>query len=178
MAMVKVPQRLSNGQSAPPQGRDLASSADARRDIARELSVTSINADRRGISGHADGAVDEGVELDAAIDAVLAASDVDPVTRAHLDDARGAIGTAAQHQELRGFQGENLAEALFRFVMPRLRHPDVLHAERRRATLELLSQDLDRVPADRILGEGATAIHRELQGLAMLRQGRNSLIEG
>ncbi|MDI4231939.1 hypothetical protein OZ411_03815 [Bradyrhizobium sp. Arg237L] len=177
--MVKVPQRLLNRQSAPPQGRDVApSSTEIRRDIATELSVTSLNADRRGVSGHAAAAADEGIELDAAIEAALAASDVDPVTRAHLGEARGAIGAVEQRRGLAGFEGQNLAEALFRFVMPRLRHPDVLHAERNRAILEHLSFELDRLPADRILHEGAVAIHRELRDLALLRQGRNSLIEG
>jgi hypothetical protein len=177
--MVKVPQRLLNRQASPPQGRDLApSSTDIRRDITRELSVTGINADRRGVSGHAAAALEDGIELDAAIDATLAASDVDPVTRVHLDDARGAIGAVEQRRRLEGFQGQNLAEALFRFVMPRLRHPDVLHVERHRAILEHLAWQLDRLSTDKTLREGAVAIHRELQGLALLRQGRNSLIEG
>jgi hypothetical protein len=177
--MVKVPQRLLNRQIAPRQGKDVApSSTEIRRDIATELSVTGVNADRRGASGHAAAAADEGIELDAAIDATLAASDVDPVTRARLGEARGAIGAVEHRRGLEGFQGQNLAEALFRFVMPRLRHPDVLHAERHRAILEHLSFELDRLPADKTLHEGAVAIHRELRGLSLLRQGRNSLIEG
>lgn len=176
--MVKVPQRL-NVQIARPQGRDVApSSGEIRRDVASELSVAEINADRRGVSGHAAAAVEDGVELDAAIDAALATSDVDPVTRAHLDGARGAIGAVEQRRRLEGFQGESLAEALFRFVMPRLRHPEVLHAERHRAILEQLAWQLVRSPADRVKREGAIAIDRELHRLAILRHGRNSIIEG
>jgi hypothetical protein len=176
--MVKVPQRLLNGP-APTQGRDVAaSSTDIRRDIATELSVANINPDRRGVSGHAAATIEDGIELDVAIDATLAASDVDPVTRAHLDEARGAIGAIERRRRLDGFEGKNLAEALFRFVMPRLRHPDVLRAERHRAILEDLARELAHLPGDGAVREGAVAIHRELHGLAMLRQGRNSLIEG
>jgi hypothetical protein len=177
--MVKVPQRLLNRQVVPPQGKDVASSStDIRPDTAAELSVAGVNADRRGVSGHGAAEVEDRIELDAAIDAALAASDVDPVTRAHLDEARAAIGAAERRRRLDSFRGQNLAEALFRFAMPTLRHPDVLHAERHRAILEHLAVQLARLPEDKTVREGAAAIRRELHSLAMLRQGRNSLIEG
>lgn len=177
--MVKAPQRLLNRSAFPPQGRDVPpASAEIRRDVSRELSVTNINADRRGVSGHTAGGIDDVIELDAAIDATLAASDIDPVTRARLDEARGAIDAMEQRRLRGGFEGQNLAEALFRFVMPSLRHPDVLRVERHRAILEHLALALERLPLDAAMYEGAIAIHHELNALALLRQGRNSLIEG
>lgn len=177
--MAKAPQRLLSRSAFPPQGRDVPpASTELNRDISRELSVTNINADRRGVSGHTAGGIDDVVELDAAIDATLAASDIDPVTRARLDEARGAIDTMGQRRLRGGFEGQNLAEALFRFVMPSLRHPDVLRVERHRAILEHLALALERRPLDTAMCEGAIAIDHELNALALLRQGRNSLIEG
>lgn len=118
------------------------------------------------------------VELDAAIESMLAAGGVDPVTRVRLSEARRAIADAAREQDPDGFEGASLSKALFRFVMPRLRHPEVLRAERHRALLEGLADGLAQTDDDGIVREGALVIHRELRRLALLRTGRNALVEG
>ena len=117
-----------------------------------------------------------GVRLDAAIERTLAAPGLDGVTRRHLDEAQTIISRA--DRPVAGFAGQNLADALMTFVMPRLRNPQVLQAERHRALLEQLQSDLVGSADDRIVREGGLTIRRELKRLSQLRQNSNSLVEG
>ena len=119
-----------------------------------------------------------GVRLDAAIERALATPDVDGVTRRHLDEAQTIISRFDRTGAVSGFAGRNLTEALMTFVMPRLRNPHVLQAERHRALLEQLQSDLVGSTDDRIVREGALTIRRELKRLSQLRQNSNSLVEG
>lgn len=179
--MVKVPRSGSGATpTARPQGTNVSPSDSeaVRRNVGQELTVARVDTEGRSSTGHRAGLLDEGVQLDAAIDAALATPDIDPVTRVNLDEASVAIRSVEARRQFEGFAGETLADALFRFVMPRLRHPEVLHAERHRAILEQLAHDLSRLPSDGVVREGAVAVHRELRKLAILRQGRNSIIEG
>lgn len=121
---------------------------------------------------------EDGVELEAAIDSMLAAGGVDPITRVRLNEARRAIADSARGEDPDGFEGVSLSRSLFRFVMPRLHHPEVLRAERHRALLEGLADGLAQTDDDGIVREGALVIHRELRRLALLRAGRNALVEG
>lgn len=121
---------------------------------------------------------EDGVELDAAIESMLAAGGVDPVTRVRLSEARRAIAEGAQANDPDGFEGANLSRALFRFVMPRLHHPEVLRGDRHRALLEGLAEGLAETDEDGIVREGALVVHRELRRLALLRNARNALVEG
>ena len=119
-----------------------------------------------------------GVRLDAAIERTLATPSLDGVTRRHLDEAQNIISQADRPGAVSGFAGRNLVDALMTFVMPRLRNPHVLQAERHRALLEQLQSDLAGSADDRIVREGVLTIRRELKRLSQLRQNSNSLVEG
>jgi hypothetical protein len=119
-----------------------------------------------------------GVRLDAAIERTLAAPGLDGVSRRHLDEAQTIISRVDRHSAVSGFAGRNLVDALMTFVMPRLRNPHVLQAERYRALLEQLQSDLAGSADDRIVREGVLTIRRELKRLSQLRQNSNSLVEG
>ncbi|MDV2987544.1 UNVERIFIED_CONTAM: hypothetical protein Q9R58_24870 [Methylobacteriaceae bacterium AG10] len=135
--------------------------------------------ERGARGGQAGAPAEEGVPLDSAIDAMLAAGGVDAVTRVRLSEARRAISEGAPGAAAAdGFEGQSLSRALFRFVMPRLHHPEVLRAERHRALLEDLADGLAADGGDGVVREGALVVHRELRRLALLRAGRNALVEG
>ena len=119
-----------------------------------------------------------GVRLDAAIERTLAAPGLDSVTRRHLDEAQTIISRADRPVGASGFAGRNLVDALMTFVMPRLRNPQVLQAERHRALLEQLQSDLAGSADERLVREGVLTIRRELKRLSQLRQNSNSLVEG
>ncbi|UPJ51783.1 hypothetical protein IVB30_10795 [Bradyrhizobium sp. 200] len=119
-----------------------------------------------------------GVRLDAAIERTLAAPNLDGVTRKYLDEAQTIISQTDRPGSVSGFAGRNLVDALMTFVMPRLRNPHVLQAERHRALLEQLQADLAGSADDRIVREGVLTIRRELKRLSQLRQNSNSLVEG
>ncbi|WP_051379305.1 hypothetical protein [Bradyrhizobium murdochi] len=119
-----------------------------------------------------------GVRLDAAIERTLATPGLDGVTRRHLDEAQTIISRADRPDAASGFAGRNLVDALMTFVMPRLRNPHVLQAERHRALLEQLQSDLAGSADERLVREGVLTIRRELKRLSQLRQNSNSLVEG
>ncbi|MCJ2013120.1 hypothetical protein [Methylobacterium sp. J-076] len=119
----------------------------------------------------------EDVPFDAAVDAVLAAGGIDAVTRLSLSEAQRAVAGGGAEQGAEGLEGANLSHTLFRFVMPRLRHPEVLRAERHRTLLEGLADGLAGQPDDGIALAGARVIHRELHRLALLRTARNALVQ-
>lgn len=119
-----------------------------------------------------------GVRLDAAIERTLAAPNLDGVTRRRLDEAQNIISQADRSSAVSGLAGRNLVDTLMTFVMPRLRNPHVLQAERHRALLEQLQSDLAGSADDRIVREGVLTIRRELKRLSQLRQNSNSLVEG
>jgi hypothetical protein len=177
--MARLPRRspVSHPSTAPttalPDARETA--------LDRSAAVPDLDG-RIGRDPHRQGqpgapAGDE-VALDAAIEGMLAAGGVDPVTRVRLSEARRAIAEGAQGQDPDGFEGPSLSRALFRFVMPRLRHPEVLRADRHRALLEGLADGLAATDDDGIVREGALVVHRELRRLALLRVGRNALVSG
>jgi hypothetical protein len=117
------------------------------------------------------------VPLDSAIEAALAAPDVDAVTRVQLDEARGTLaGRRSERPEVHA--ATTLSDALFGFVMPHLRHPEVLRSERQLALLEQLAAELARREGDSVVREGALVVYRELRRLALLRQHGNSLVQG
>lgn len=138
---------------------------------------TDDDARRLGGERHPVGS-DEEVRLDAAIEAMLAAGGVDPVTRVRLNEARQAMTLAKADQEADGFAGASLANTLFQAVMPRLKHPEVLRAERQRSLLEDLADGLTDAPDDGIAMAGAMIIYRELHRLTLVRTARNALVQG
>lgn len=119
-----------------------------------------------------------GVRLDAAIERTLTAPGLDGVTRRHLDEAQTIISRADRRDAASDFGSRNLVDALMTFVMPRLRNPHVLQAERHRALLEQLQSDLAGSADERLVREGVLTIRRELKRLSQLRQNSNSLVEG
>ena len=120
----------------------------------------------------------EAVPFDEAIEAMLAAGGVDPVTRIRLSEARRAIAEAAAERRADGLEGASLTHTLFQFVMPRLRHPEVLRTDRHRTLLEGLADGLAQRADDGIACAGAQVIHRELHHLTLLRTARNGLVQG
>jgi hypothetical protein len=118
-----------------------------------------------------------GVRLDAAIEQALGASSVDGVTRVSLTELQGALSGGRGRRGEEPAAPENLQERLMSFVMPRLRHPEVLQAERHRSLLERLVADLSEGSDGRVVREGALELRRELKRLEFLRQQRNSLVE-
>ncbi len=121
---------------------------------------------------------DESVPLDTAVEAMLAAGGIDPVTRIRLTAARQAIGEPDPEQAAEELGGIPLTQTLFRFVMPRLRHPEVLRTDRHRTLLEGLADGLAAGADDGIARAGAQVIHRELHRLTLLRTARNALVQG
>lgn len=116
--------------------------------------------------------------LDLAIEAVLAADNVDAVTRVNLNEMRASIAEVDPRVMLASLYGRNLAQGLLSFVMPRLRHPEVLRAENHDALLERLANTFSASTEDSVVREGVFVLQQELRRLALLRQNRNSLIEG
>jgi hypothetical protein len=133
-----------------------------------------------GRSGGANRAVtrDESVPLNTAVEAMLAAGGVDPVTRIRLTAAQQAIGEPDTKQDAEGLGGIPLTHTLFQFVMPRLRHPEVLRTDRHRTLLEGLADGLAAGADDGIARAGAQVIHRELHRLTLLRTACNALVQG
>jgi hypothetical protein len=181
--MARLPRRLS--ASSAPALQPVPILDEPARPLDRGASASDpdgpIGRDprRHGQPGpSAAGRVEEEVAFDAAVEAMLAAGGVDPVTRVGLGEARRALAQAAQGRDSDGFAGASLSRALFRFVMPRLRHPEVLRAERHRALLEALADGLAGTDDDGIVRDGALVVHRELRRLALLRVARNALVEG
>lgn len=119
-----------------------------------------------------------GVRLDAAIERALNAPSVDGVSRVQLTEMRGALADGRGTSAHGGIGPDSLTDALMTFVMPRLRHPEVLNADRHRALLERLADALAGEGEDNVVTEGAFVVRRELKRLALLRQHRNSLVEG
>lgn len=119
-----------------------------------------------------------GIPLDAAIERALTAPSVDAVTRVNLTEIQGALSSGRGGVPVGADGPDTLRDALMTFVMPRLRHPEVLHAERHRSLLERLADGLASRHDDNVVREGTLEVHRELRRLALLRQQRNSLVEG
>ncbi|GLR89690.1 hypothetical protein [Bradyrhizobium iriomotense] len=113
--------------------------------------------------------------LDAAIEAVLEAKDIDAVGRVGLNRTR--INEVDLRAGLASLHGHDIAHDLFAFVTPRLRNPDMLRAEPYGILLERLASKLLAAPADTMAREGVVVLQQTLQWLILLRQNRNSLIE-
>ncbi|MFQ3455883.1 hypothetical protein PMN64_21635 [Bradyrhizobium sp. UFLA01-814] len=112
--------------------------------------------------------------LDVTINALSEAKHIDAVGRVSLSKMRtrgnDVEGLTPRHES-------DIAHDLLAFVTPRLRHPDMLRAERYGVLLESLALKLSAAPADSIAGEGIVVLRQALQWLILLRQNRNSLIE-
>jgi hypothetical protein len=179
--MVKLPRRpiRTDGALPRPEIDDHTPRSDtavSQGDGERVGSVRAGGGDKgRALAWQAADAKD--LPLDLAIEAVLASQDVDALTRVSLSEMRASIAETDPRAMLASLYGRNLAQGLLSFVMPRLRHPEVLRAENHDTLLEGLANSFASAPEDSVVREGVLVLQQELRRLALLRQNRNSLIE-
>ncbi|MCP3475761.1 hypothetical protein NLM33_36525 [Bradyrhizobium sp. CCGUVB1N3] len=114
---------------------------------------------------------------DVAIKAIGEAKDIDAVGRVSLNEIRTRNYEIEPPAVAASLYGRGIAHDLLSFVTPRLRHPDMLRAERYGILLERLAHKLAAAPADSMAHEGVVVLQQGLLWLALLRQNRNSLIE-
>lgn len=180
--MVKLPRRPIRSDSSPsrPDLDDHTPRSDtaiSQGDGTRVGGVRAGGGDKgRALAWRETDAQD--LPLDLAIEAVLAAENVDAVTRVSLNEMRASIAEVDPRAMLASLYGRNLAHGLLSFVMPRLRHPEVLRAENHDALLERLAGSFSAKSEDSVMREGVFVLQQELRRLTLLRQNRNSLIEG
>ncbi|MCK1710444.1 hypothetical protein [Bradyrhizobium sp. 143] len=117
------------------------------------------------------------MSLDVAIEAASEAKDIDAVGRVSLNEMRSRIYEIEQPAGVASLYGRDIAHDLLSFVTPRLRHPDMLRAERYSIVLERLVHKLAAAPTDSMARDGIVVLRQGLHWLALLRQNRNSLIE-
>ena len=179
--MAKLPRRLAGSNVSPQRPLDdpaPKSAATPRRD---NMEITGAGGDKGRAQSfqEKDASQDtDELRLDLAIEAVLSANDIDAVTRVSLNEMRAWINEADPRAVLASLYGRNLTHGLLSFVMPRLRHPEVLRAENHDALLEHLTSTFSAGPEDAVVREGVFVLQQELRRLVLLRQNRNSLIEG
>jgi hypothetical protein len=180
--MTKLPRRIGGmsrigaGPLAPPYAPRPPGAAEARNG-ADDLSIEGAHPDRRSRSSDKIRSESSGIPVAAAIEAALAAPGIDAVTRVHLDSARVSL-TARRTGADESSNAPTLSEALFAFVMPRLKHPEVLGVEQQFVLLQQLADELGGQNGDTVLREGALVVHRELRRLVLLRQHCSTLVEG
>ncbi|XIA67437.1 hypothetical protein ACFIOY_18360 [Bradyrhizobium sp. TZ2] len=114
----------------------------------------------------------------ATIEAAVGLDSIDPVSRINLNEARARIGEIEPSSEPARLNGPNLAGSLLSFVTPRLRHWDVLRADKHGLLLEPLADALSAAPEDFVPREGVGILQQELRRLILLRQNHNGLIKG
>ncbi|WP_342724028.1 hypothetical protein AAFG07_33825 [Bradyrhizobium sp. B097] len=114
----------------------------------------------------------------STIDNALELKSIDPISRINPTDATEHAGKIETSSALTWLTGPNLAHSLLSFVLPRLRHPDVLRADMHGALLERLTQTLEATPDDKTACECLAILQQELRQLLLLRQNQNSLIKG
>ncbi|MFB9262265.1 hypothetical protein ACFFWD_03625 [Bradyrhizobium erythrophlei] len=118
---------------------------------------------------------------DLPVDATIEAEevdDIDAISRINSTETRAQIKEIDPGSALAWLDGPNLARSLLSFVTPRLRHPDVLRAEKHGILLEHLADVLSAAPDDSVSREGIPIVQQQLRRLILLRQNQNSLIKG
>lgn len=155
---------------------------------APSIGSTSPKADNIEAGGaHADGGTKQAswrdvpsqdLPMDPASEAALEVNSIDAVSRiTFFESGTGASGVDPR-AVLVSLYGHNLSHGLLSFVTPRLRHPDVLRADKHGALLERLTQTLEGAPDDKTACECLAILQQELRRLLLLRQNQNSLIKG
>ncbi|WOH64333.1 hypothetical protein [Bradyrhizobium sp. BWA-3-5] len=139
----------------------------------------------RGV--HADGATKQAswrdepaqnLPIDPAREAALEVNSIDAVSRVTRFERGDGANEFDPRAVLAALYGHNLSHGLLSFVIPRLRHPDVLRADRHCALLERLTQTLEATPDDNTACECLAILQQELRRLLLLRHNQNSLIKG
>ncbi|UGA42057.1 MULTISPECIES: hypothetical protein [Bradyrhizobium] len=149
---------------------------------------TTPKADHIEVAGaHADGATKQAswrdasaqdLTIDPASEAALEVGPIDAISRVTLFERAAGANEIDPRAVLASLYGHNLSQGLLSFVIPRLRHPDVLRADRHGALLERLTQTLESTPDDKTAGECLAILQQELRRFLLLRQNQNSLIKG
>ncbi|GLR46020.1 hypothetical protein GCM10007880_65380 [Mesorhizobium amorphae] len=180
--MVKLPSYPvpSGSASYRPTIEDRASATDPAIVRANNKAIDGAisNSDKKRASRRRETRQTPGMPLEFAISGVPEVSRVDPVARVSSNEMRAPIDVDDPRAELVALYGHNLAREQLSFVTPRLRHPDVLRAEKRCFLLERLVEGLSAAPENWIARDGMAVLKDELLRLILLRQNRNSLIEG
>ncbi|KUM23575.1 hypothetical protein AU467_33470 [Mesorhizobium loti] len=70
-----------------------------------------------------------------------------------------------------------LARGQLSFIMPRLRHPEILREGKHSVLLERLVDGLSATPEDSVAREDIAVLQEEFRRLVLLRRNRNSLIK-
>ena len=116
--------------------------------------------------------------IDGASEAALGVDSVGAISRVTLFESEAGANEVDARARLASLYGPNLSRGLLSFVVPRLRHPDVLRADKHGVLLERLTRTLEATPEDKTARECLAILQQELQRLLMLRQNQNSLIKG
>ncbi|WP_027571394.1 hypothetical protein [Bradyrhizobium sp. WSM1743] len=116
--------------------------------------------------------------IDGATEAALEVNSVGAISRVALFESDAGANEVDPRTVLASLYGPNLSRGLLSFVVPRLRHPDVLRADKHGVLLERLTRTLEATPDDKTARECLAILQQELQRLLMLRQNQNSLIKG
>lgn len=116
--------------------------------------------------------------IDPSSGAALEVGSINAISRVTLFEEPAGANEIDPRAVLASLYGHNLSHGLLSFVIPRLRHPDVLRADRHGALLERLTRTLEAAPDDKTAGECLAILRQELQRFLLLRQNQNSLIKG
>ncbi|WP_439396932.1 hypothetical protein ACRQ5Q_08040 [Bradyrhizobium sp. PMVTL-01] len=123
-------------------------------------------------------AISHDLPIDGTNEAALEVHSVRAVSRVTLFEGEAEANETDQRAALASLYGPNLSRGLLSFVVPRLRHPDVLRADKHGPLLERLTRTLEASPEDKTARECLAILQQERQRLLMLRQNQNSLIKG
>ncbi|OHV60300.1 hypothetical protein LCM4577_16250 [Mesorhizobium sp. LCM 4577] len=104
------------------------------------------------------------------ISEIEAVTSVSPSESFQISEIDPRAAAAALH-------GHTLARSQLSFIMPRIRHPEILREGKRSVLLERLVKALAAVPEDSVAREGIAALQEEFRRLVLLRLNRNSLIK-
>ncbi|MCC8938841.1 hypothetical protein H8A97_28030 [Bradyrhizobium sp. Arg62] len=163
-------QGLNAGDHAPNIGPTTPKAANIEVEVARQDGGTK-RASWRDAPAH-------DLPIDGATEAALEVNSIDAVSRVTFFDRSVEANEIDPRAALASLYGQNLSHGLLSFVVPRLRHPDVLRADKHGALLERLTQTLEAAPDDKTAREGLAILQQELRRLVLLRQNQNSLIKG
>ncbi|KYK43871.1 hypothetical protein A1D31_37725 [Bradyrhizobium liaoningense] len=178
--MARLPQHAV-GPGASSQGLDAGQHAPV-------IGSSPSQGDKIELGGaHADGgakraswrdASTHDLPIDGASEAALEVNSVGAISRVALFESEAGANEVDPRAILASLYGPNLSRGLLSFVVPRLRHPDVLRADKHGVLLERLTRMLEATPEDKTARECLAILQLELRRLLMLRQNQNSLIKG
>ncbi|CCD89716.1 Putative Type III effector NopAL [Bradyrhizobium sp. ORS 285] len=116
--------------------------------------------------------------IDEAPEPTIEVSYIGAISRIALFEGEAGANDVDPRTILASLYGPSLARGLLSFVIPRLRHPDVLRAEKHAVLLERLTRTLEVTPDDETARECLDILQHDLQRFIMLRQNQNNLIKG